>query len=35
MNVLKVHLYGEIIKAANFDYDDLHVYYQLDLPDSN
>jgi len=32
--VMKVHVFGEIISAKNFDYDDLHVYYQLDLPKS-
>lgn len=34
IGVLKVHVFGEIIKAVNFDYDDLHVYYQLELPKS-
>ena len=33
--VLKIHVYGEIISAINFDYDDLHVYDQLELPKSN
>ena len=32
--VIKVHVFGEIISAKNFDYDDLHVYYQLELPKS-
>ena len=32
--VMKVHVFGEIISAKNFDYDDLHVYYQLELPKS-
>jgi Meckel syndrome type 1 protein len=32
--VMKVHVFGEIISARNFDYDDLHVYYQLDLPNN-
>ncbi|CAF0733853.1 unnamed protein product [Brachionus calyciflorus] len=32
IGVMKVHIFGEIISAKNFDYDDLHVYYQLDLP---
>ena len=32
--VLKVHVFGEILWAKNFDYDDLHVYYQLELPRS-
>ena len=31
---MKVHVFGEIISAKNFDYDDLHVYYQLELPKS-
>ncbi len=30
-----MHIFGEIISAKNFDYDDVHVYYQLDLPKSN
>lgn len=34
MGVIKVHVFGEVLKAVNFDYDDLHVYYQLDLSDS-
>lgn len=34
LGVLKVHVFGEILTAVNFDYDDLHVYYQLDLPKS-
>ena len=33
-DVLKVHVIGEILWAKNFDYDDLHVYYELDLPKS-
>jgi len=32
--VMKVHVFGEVISARNFDYDDLHVYYQLELPKS-
>lgn len=32
--VLNVHVFGEIVCARNFDYDDLHVYYQLDLPNN-
>ncbi|RNA44327.1 Meckel syndrome type 1 [Brachionus plicatilis] len=32
IGVMKVHIFGEILSAKNFDYDDLHVYYQLDLP---
>lgn len=34
MGNLKLHVYGEILTAKNFDYDDLHVYYQLELPKS-
>ncbi len=34
IGVIKVNVFGEIISAANFDYDDLHVYYQLELPKS-
>lgn len=34
VGVMKVHIFGEIISAKNFDYDDLHVYYQLELPKS-
>lgn len=34
IGVLKVHVFGEIVSAKNFDYDDLHVYYQLELPKS-
>lgn len=34
VGVMKVHVFGEILYAKNFDYDDLHVYYQLDLPKS-
>lgn len=30
--VMKVHVFGEIMSVKNFDYDDLHVYYQLELP---
>ncbi len=33
-NVFGVLVCGEIVSAKNFDYDDLHVYYQLDLPRS-
>lgn len=33
--VMKISIYGEIVCAKNFDYDDLHVYYQLELPRSN
>ena len=32
---MKVHVFGEVLSAKNFDYDDLHVYYQLELPRSN
>jgi len=35
VGVLKIHVYGEIMSAKNFDYDDLHVYYQLELPKSS
>ncbi len=31
---MKVHVFGEIVSAQNFDYDDLNVYYQLELPKS-
>lgn len=31
---MKVHVFGEVLSAKNFDYDDLHVYYQLELPRS-
>ena len=31
---MKVTLYGEIRFAKNFDYDDLHVHYHLELPRS-
>ena len=34
MGVLRVHVFGEILSARNFDYDDLNVYYQLELPRS-
>jgi hypothetical protein len=30
---LKLSLFGEIVSGKNFEYDDLYVYYCLDLPD--
>ncbi|UJR26255.1 hypothetical protein I4U23_007595 [Adineta vaga] len=32
--VLKLNVFGEIISGKNFEYDDIYVYYCLDLPDN-
>jgi Meckel syndrome type 1 protein len=32
--VLKVNVFGEIVSGKNFEYDDLYVYYSLDLPEN-
>jgi len=32
--VLKLNVFGEIVSGKNFEYDDLYVYYNVDLPDS-
>ncbi|CAF3305940.1 unnamed protein product [Rotaria socialis] len=31
---LRLNLYGEIVSGKNFEYDELYVYYCLDLPES-
>ncbi len=31
---MKVNVFGEIVSGKNFEYDDLYVYYSLDLPES-
>ncbi|CAF0729111.1 unnamed protein product [Didymodactylos carnosus] len=33
-SILKLHIFGEIVSAKNFEYDDLYVYYCLDLPNN-
>ena len=32
--VVRLNVFGEILYAKNFDYDDLHVNYELQLPRS-
>lgn len=29
-----MNVFGEIVSGKNFEYDDLYVYYSLDLPNS-
>ncbi|CAF1039152.1 unnamed protein product [Adineta steineri] len=31
--VLKLNVFGEIVSGKNFEYDNIYVYYYLDLPD--
>jgi hypothetical protein len=33
-SVLKLNVFGEIVSGKNFEYDDLYVYYCVDLADS-
>ncbi|CAF1315330.1 unnamed protein product [Rotaria magnacalcarata] len=33
-NVLKLNVFGEIVSGKNFDYDNIYVYYCLDLTDN-
>jgi len=33
-SVLKLNVFGEIVSGKNFEYDDLYVYYSVDLSES-
>ncbi|CAF4649093.1 unnamed protein product, partial [Rotaria sp. Silwood2] len=33
-NILKLNIFGELVSGKNFDYDNIYVYYCLDLADN-